>query len=92
MGLTQRKCFKFSGNLPALSDPRIFLGGQAGELLSSVPKVFPDALVQNCDRHAVEATKERFKSNGYRKPEISEEFENGERGEHGAGWICPVVY
>jgi hypothetical protein len=51
----KEECFKPDGNLPAPPFPRIFLGDQAGGLLSSVSKAFSDALVQSCDWHAVEA-------------------------------------
>jgi hypothetical protein len=78
------ECFKPEGNLPALSYLCILLGGQAGGPLSSVPKVFLDALVQSCDWHAVEAMKEKFRNSSYRKPEINEEFEI-RRVEHRAG-------
>ena len=54
----KEECFEPDGNLPVPPYPRIFLGDQAGGLLSSVPKAFPDAVVQSCDSHAVEAMKE----------------------------------
>jgi hypothetical protein len=75
----KEECFRPDGNLPAPPYPRIFLGDQAGGLLSSVPKAFPDALVQSCDWHAVEAMKEKFRKSGYRKDEIDGEFKNGEK-------------
>jgi hypothetical protein len=64
------ECFKPDQNLPAPPPPRIFLGDQAGGLISSVLKHFPDAQVQSCDWHAVEAMKERFRKSGYKKEEI----------------------
>jgi len=70
----KEECFKSDGNLSASPYPRVFLGDQAAGLLASVPKAFPDALVQSCDWHAVEAMKKRFRNSGYRKTEIDGEY------------------
>jgi endo-1,4-beta-D-glucanase Y len=59
--------FKPNQNLPAPPPPRVFLGNQAGGLISSIPKAWPDAQVQSYDWHAVEAMKQRYRKSGYKK-------------------------
>src|SRR5579859_6206467 len=66
----QEECFIPEGGLPVPPPPHIILGDQAGRLISSVPKAFPDCQVQSCNWHAVEAIKEKYRKSRYKKIEI----------------------
>jgi hypothetical protein len=66
----KEECFMPDGNLPAPPLPRIVIADQAGGVLSSVPKAWPQCRVQICDWHAVEAMKAKYRKSGYKKAEI----------------------
>jgi hypothetical protein len=46
-------------------------------LISSIPKAWPDAQVQSCDWHAIEAMKQRYRKSGYKKEDIDGLWEDG---------------
>ena len=47
--------------------PRVILGDQAPGLIASVSLAFPNAIIQSCSWHAVEAMVARFLQTGYLK-------------------------
>jgi hypothetical protein len=58
------------GDLPAPPPPRIVITNQAGGVLSSVPKAWPNYRVQSCDWHAAEAIKAKYRNSNYKKADI----------------------
>ena len=66
----KEECFISDENLPAPPPPRVIIADQAGGVLSSVPKIWPQCRVQICDWHAVEAMKAKYRKSGYKKAEI----------------------
>ena len=71
-------CFEKEDEVTAAVPPRVILGDQAGGILASVPKAFPNAIVQICDWHAVQAMLTKFRrSGGYSKKDIDGCEENG---------------
>jgi MULE transposase domain len=63
----KRELFKSEDNIPPC---RVIIGDQAAGLIASVPAALPDAVLQTCDWHAVEAMKRRFQSSGYKKNQV----------------------
>jgi hypothetical protein len=66
----KEECFISDENLPAPPPPRVVIADQAGGILSSVSKAWPQCRVQICDWHAVEAMKAKYRKSGYKKAEI----------------------
>lgn len=77
-----------AGAVPAVG-PAVVLGDWTGGIAAAVPKVFPQAKVQGCDWHAVEAMKARFRqSKGYSAQEIDGyQLQDGSRAE-GLTGLC----
>ena len=49
---------------------RVVIGDQAGGLIAAVPVAFPNAILQSCDWHAVQAMLKRFRTSGYKKDNV----------------------
>jgi MULE transposase domain len=62
-----RECFKREDNIPPC---RVVIGDQAAGLIAALPEALPQAILQSCDWHAVEAMKRRFRTSGYKKDQV----------------------
>lgn len=63
-------CFINASGQPPIASPRVVLADQALAISSSVAECFPDAQMQICDWHAVQAMLAKFRSMGHRNVEI----------------------
>jgi len=61
----KEECF-----IQEVAPPRVILGDWAPGLVYSVPDAFPDAQLQGCDWHAVQAMMKWFRQHGYVSTEI----------------------
>lgn len=63
----KRELFKSEDNIPPC---RVVIGDQAACVTAAVPAALPNAVLQICDWHGVEAMKRRFRSSGYKKDQV----------------------
>ncbi|ERF76218.1 hypothetical protein EPUS_04295 [Endocarpon pusillum Z07020] len=61
----KRECF--ADDIPPC---RVVIGDQAAGLITAVSIVFPNAILQSCDWHAVQAMLKRSRTSGYKKNQI----------------------
>ena len=61
----KEECF-----IPEVAPTRVILGDSAPGLVYSVPDAFPDAQLQGCDWHAVQAMMKWFRQHGHVSTEI----------------------